>query len=111
MVPTLTAFVGVLGLLSVDDLVGGRVDVARLLSHTIVVVGYVVVLVMSRPGFDRGVPPAGGTDTGSGWRASFEAEPEARVPPRLRLVAGRSGHLRVGYNGDGHAAGRQGRAA
>jgi predicted anti-sigma-YlaC factor YlaD len=103
IVPTLTAFVGVLSLLSIDDVVGGRVDVARLLSHGIIFAGYVIVLLMSRPGADSGTPPAGRPDTGPRWRATFDTDPEVPAPARLRLVRSQTGHAR-GAGGWGRAA-------
>jgi hypothetical protein len=98
IVPTLTAFVAALGLLTVNDLIDGRVDVARVLSHSIIVAGYAIILVMSRPGADPGEPPAGRQDTPHRWRAAFDAEPEPRPVPRLRLrlVHGHPGQAWVG---------------
>lgn len=91
LVPMLTAFVGMLLLLSVNDLTAARVDAARLISHGFVIVGYLLIVALSRiPGGFVSTPP--GTRAGGGtWRASFagaddeEAVGEA-VRPGLRLV-------------------------
>lgn len=84
IVPTLTAFVVVLSLLTVNDLIGGRVDVARVLSHSLIVAGYVIILYLARTGGDPAAPPAEKGAGRSAWRARFEPEPE----PRLRLIRG-----------------------
>lgn len=87
LLPTLTMFVGVLALLSANDVLAGRVDLGRLLSHGFVAAGYAIILVLSRPALDPGPPPAAGGDRGSRWRVSFD-EPEApAVRPPLRLLA------------------------
>jgi predicted anti-sigma-YlaC factor YlaD len=88
LVPMLTAFVGMLLLLSFNDLTGGRVDVARLVGHGFVIVGYLLVVALSR-GVGGSVRPPGAR-VGAGWRldGSAGAEPEAPVArrPGLRLV-------------------------
>lgn len=43
LVPMLSAFVGTLVLLSVNDLMTGRVDATRLVSHGFLLAGYLVV--------------------------------------------------------------------
>lgn len=58
LLPLLTAFVVMLGLLSANDVWVGTVDGARLVSHALVAIGYVVVVALSRPRFDFGDPPA-----------------------------------------------------
>ncbi|WP_422769702.1 zf-HC2 domain-containing protein [Plantactinospora sp. WMMC1484] len=91
LVPTLTAFVAVLTLLSVNDVIAGRVDPARIFSHGLILAGYVIILGLSRPALEPGDPPTRhGQRTGSGWRARFDEEPPA-APPRLRLVRGQPG--------------------
>jgi predicted anti-sigma-YlaC factor YlaD len=89
MVPMLTAFVGMLLLLSVNDLSAGRVDATRLVSHGFVLVGYLLVISLSRFTAGPAQPPGARASGGWGWRARFddEAEPDA-VPftPKLRLV-------------------------
>lgn len=96
IVPTLTAFVAVLTLLTVNDLISGRVDVARVLSHTIIVAGYAIILYLSRRGAAPSEPPA----SGSRWRATFDAEPtsEPAAPPRLRLIRGLAGPIEARYD-------------
>ena len=91
LVPMLTAFVGMLLLLSVNDLTGDRVDSTRLVSHGFVILGYLLVVALSRiPGGFAEPPGARGTGW-SGWRARF-ADDEAGAPtvpvlrPGLRLV-------------------------
>ncbi|MDN5915597.1 MAG: zf-HC2 domain-containing protein [Pseudonocardia sp.] len=48
LVPVIGAFVGVLAVLSVVDLVAGRVDPTRLLAHGLVVVGFLLLLLHRR---------------------------------------------------------------
>jgi predicted anti-sigma-YlaC factor YlaD len=57
LLPILTAFVGVLMLLSITDLVTGEVIATTLLMHAFVVAGYVVLLLLRHPGFDTITPP------------------------------------------------------
>ncbi|MBW0101355.1 zf-HC2 domain-containing protein [Pseudonocardia sp. KRD291] len=60
LLPVLGAFVGVLAVLSVVDLVAGRVDPARLLSHGLLVLGLVLLLLhrrVLRDGGGRAVAP------------------------------------------------------
>lgn len=56
LVPILTAFIGLLAVLSVLDVVAGQVSATRLGGHTMVVVGYVVVLALSRPSLELAPP-------------------------------------------------------
>ncbi|GIG91262.1 zf-HC2 domain-containing protein [Plantactinospora endophytica] len=89
LLPTLTAFVAVLTLLSVNDAIAGRVDPNRILSHGLILAGYVIIIGLSRPTFESGDPPTRhGERSGPGWRVRFEEEP-APAPPRLRLVRAR----------------------
>jgi len=57
LLPLLTAFVGVLTVLSVDDIVHGDVSAGRLGTHALLLAGYVVVLAMSRPSLSFDAPP------------------------------------------------------
>ncbi|SNT63670.1 Predicted anti-sigma-YlaC factor YlaD, contains Zn-finger domain [Asanoa hainanensis] len=86
MLPTLTAFVGVLTLLSANDIIAGRVEPGRLASHGFLIAGWLITLALSRPALDPGEPPARGTTRR--WTASFDPEPTTATagPPRLRLV-------------------------
>lgn len=47
LLPTLTAFIGLLTLLSLLDFLTGRVDVARLVTHVLVFLGYGVILALA----------------------------------------------------------------
>ncbi len=94
LVPMLTAFVGTLLLLSVNDLTAGRVDATRLVSHGFVILGYLLIVALSRiPGGFVSTPP-GSRSAVSGWRARFAdndpdddlAEPSPSFRPGLRLV-------------------------
>ncbi|GAA2695214.1 zf-HC2 domain-containing protein [Actinoplanes palleronii] len=87
LLPMLTAFVGMLLLLSFNDLTGGRVDVTRLVGHGFVIVGYLLVVALSRGAGGPVRPP--GSRVGAGWRFDGAAVPEeAPAPwlPGLRLV-------------------------
>jgi predicted anti-sigma-YlaC factor YlaD len=93
LMPMLTAFVGMLLLLSVNDLTGDRVDGTRLVSHGFVILGYLLVVALSRIPGSFAAPPGARSDGGSGWRAHFAGdEPEAAAEPApaprpgLRLV-------------------------
>jgi predicted anti-sigma-YlaC factor YlaD len=96
LVPMLTAFVGMLLLLSLGDLTAARVDSARLVSHGFVVLGYLLVVALSKISLASARPPGARADDGegSGWRAYFadENETEAALPV-LRLVPRQSGPL------------------
>jgi predicted anti-sigma-YlaC factor YlaD len=99
LLPMLTAFVGMLLLLSLGDLTAGRVDPTRLVSHGFVLLGYLLVVVLSKVAGDTARPP--GARVGSGWRADFVEEADADVSPRpgkLRLVPRPSGPLTAGHD-------------
>ncbi|MEV6350622.1 zf-HC2 domain-containing protein [Actinoplanes sp. NPDC051851] len=101
LVPMLTAFVGMLLLLSVNDLTGDRVDIARLVGHGFVIVGYLLVVALSRGVGGAERPP--GARAGTGWRARFEAaeaEEETVVWPGLRLLPPPAGPLTARHEGD-----------
>jgi predicted anti-sigma-YlaC factor YlaD len=89
LVPMLTAFVGMLLLLSVNDLTGGRVDSTRLISHCFVIVGYLLIVGLSRMPDRLATPPGARAHGGSGWSARFADEAAEAAPafrPGLRLV-------------------------
>jgi predicted anti-sigma-YlaC factor YlaD len=87
LMPMLTAFVGMLLLLSVNDLTGGRVDGTRLISHGFVIAGYLLVVALSRVPGGFATPPGARVGAGSGWRVRFDDQDEAPAPrPGLRLV-------------------------
>lgn len=96
LVPMLTAFVGMLLLLSVNDLTGGRVDIARLVSHGFVILGYVIVVALSQLAGGPVAPPAPRGTSGSGWRARFD---DAGPPPATGLRLVRRGTRRSGSGG------------
>ena len=88
LVPMLTAFVGMLLLLSVNDLSAARVDATRLVSHGFVLLGYLLVVALSRVPGGFAQPPGDRATPGLRWHlVETEAEP-AGVPqrPRLSLV-------------------------
>ena len=94
LLPTLTAFVAMLLLLSVNDLTGGRVDVARLVGHGFVILGYLLVVALSR-GVGGAVRPPGSRIGAPGWRARFDADVAGEPAPRpgLRLLPPPAGPL------------------
>jgi predicted anti-sigma-YlaC factor YlaD len=97
LVPMLSAFVGTLVLLSVNDLVTGRVDATRLISHGFLLAGYLVVVALSRPRLRPEGPPAQGRDDRSGWHLNLDeaAEPD---PAPLRAVPPYPGSARAREN-------------
>jgi len=72
IVPVLTAFVAMLGLLSAGDVLTGRVEGLRLASHGFVAVGYLIVVALTRPSLTFGDPPGSGVSTRPWWRVSFD---------------------------------------
>jgi predicted anti-sigma-YlaC factor YlaD len=87
LVPMLTAFVGMLLLLSVNDLTAGRVDTARLVSHGFVIIGYLLVVALSRVSGDSLRPPGDRVGGGNGWHfVDVEEQLPDPVQPKLRLV-------------------------
>jgi len=87
LVPMLTAFVGTLLLLSVNDLSAARVDATRLVSHGFVIAGYLLVVALSRLTARPAQPPGSRMSGSSGWRADFTDDEEPAEPvPGLRLV-------------------------
>jgi predicted anti-sigma-YlaC factor YlaD len=101
LVPMLTAFVGMLLLISVNDLTGGRVDVGRLVGHGFVIAGYLLVVALSR-GVDGGEARPPGSRMGVGWRARFDTEEAPR--PGLRLLPPPRGPLTAQHRDDHRAA-------
>lgn len=86
LLPTLTMFVGLLTLLSANDILTDRVDVQRLSSHGFVVAGYLIIVALSRPALDPGPPPADGRDRRPRWRVTFDEPEPPAARPSLRLV-------------------------
>jgi predicted anti-sigma-YlaC factor YlaD len=83
LLPLLTAFVGVLTVLSVDDIVHGDVSAGRLGTHALLLAGYVVVIAMSRPSLNFDAPP-GQRQRGraSAWRLGEYDDLGRDAPPR-----------------------------
>ncbi|MFI2651131.1 zf-HC2 domain-containing protein [Micromonospora fulviviridis] len=94
LVPMLSAFVGTLVLLSVNDLVTGRVDTTRLISHGFLLAGYLVVVALSRPRLRPEGPPAQGRDDRSGWHLNLDEAGEP-APTPLRAVPPYPGSARA----------------
>jgi predicted anti-sigma-YlaC factor YlaD len=96
VVPMMTAFVGMLLLLSFNDLTADRVDSTRLVSHGFVILGYLLVVALSKVTVEAARPPGARAGGSSGWRADFAEEGEAEAPPlvpALRLVPRHPGPL------------------
>jgi predicted anti-sigma-YlaC factor YlaD len=83
VLPILTAFVGVLVLLSIDDLVTGEVIASTLLMHTFVALGYIVLLILRHPGFDSAKPPGQRR-----WRLRYEEHLAVREQWQPEEVSG-----------------------
>jgi predicted anti-sigma-YlaC factor YlaD len=81
IVPTLTAFIGVLSLLSAVDIVQGRVEPLRLVSHGLILAGYVIILALTRPGLNSGDPRPTRQPGTSRYRARFEDDESAYPMP------------------------------
>jgi predicted anti-sigma-YlaC factor YlaD len=86
LLPVLTAFVGLLVLLSANDLWSGRVETDRLLSHGLVIAGYLILMSLTRPTLRWSGPPSGQDRTKPRWRVRFD-EPELPPAPTLRLLS------------------------
>lgn len=83
LLPMLSAFVGTLLLLSVNDLITGQVGVPRLVSHGFLLAGWAVMMVLSRPRWrPGGTPPQRGRSSGSRWSLRLD-EPAEPAPLRL----------------------------
>jgi predicted anti-sigma-YlaC factor YlaD len=96
LIPTLTAFVAALSLLTASDVIAGRVDLGRVLSHAFILAGYVLVLALSRLLPSRGQPPKGERTPRPAWRARFDEPDTAPARPSLRLVRDRPAQARAG---------------
>lgn len=80
LLPMLSAFVGTLLLLSVNDLATGSVGGERLISHGFLVVGYLITVLLSRPGLRPGGPAPQRQPAPSRWRfGADEVERPLRV--------------------------------
>lgn len=58
LIPVMTAFIAMLTLLTANDALAGRVEASRILSHSLVLTGYVLLLVMNRSRLRDTRPPA-----------------------------------------------------
>ena len=99
LVPLLTAFVGLLTLLSANDAWAGQVDTTRLFSHGLIVLGYVIVLALNRPALDLGEPPP--QRSARVWRVDLDDSESRPARPSLRAVPR---HLPQQSARHGHAA-------
>jgi predicted anti-sigma-YlaC factor YlaD len=81
IVPTLTAFIGVLSLLSAVDIIQGRVEPLRLVSHGLILGGYLIILALTRPSLNSGDPRPTRQPGTSRYRARFEDEESAYPMP------------------------------
>ncbi|MBM7075455.1 MULTISPECIES: zf-HC2 domain-containing protein [Micromonospora] len=94
LVPTLSAFVGTLMLLSVNDLMTGRVEPSRLVSHGFLLAGYLIVVALSQTRRHRDEPPTHSRTTRPTWHSTAGDEPQA-TRPRLRLAPPHPGTARI----------------
>ncbi|MGC4810737.1 zf-HC2 domain-containing protein [Micromonospora sp. DT228] len=85
LLPMLSAFVGTLLLLSVNDLATGSVGGERLVSHGFLVVGYLITVLLSRPGLRPGGPSPQRQPAPSRWRFGTD-----EVDRPLRVVRAES---------------------
>jgi predicted anti-sigma-YlaC factor YlaD len=98
LVPMLTAFVGMLVLLSLNDLTAARVDGTRLVSHGFVILGYLLVVTLSKVAGETARPP-GARAGHSNWRADFTDEAAVTpLAPALRLVPRHPGPLTADHD-------------
>ncbi|WP_433233080.1 zf-HC2 domain-containing protein [Micromonospora sp. CA-248260] len=93
LLPTLSAFVGALVLLSANDLVTGRVEPARLVSHGFLLTGYLIVVALSRPRLRPDGPAGRDQRDRPAWRLAAHDVPTATPP--LRLVPPHVGSARI----------------
>ena len=84
LMPLMTAFVVLLTLVSVGDLWQGQVDRTRLMSHIMVVLGYLVLVALGRSELDFSDPPRSRASR-PGWRVRFE-DPEQTAATRPRAA-------------------------
>ncbi len=98
LVPLLTAFVGLLVLLSANDLWRGQVDSTRILSHGLLIIGYLIVLALTRPALEFGDPPPGRLKSTDRWRARFDEDDAFGTPTPLRLVTRQTPQASAGHD-------------
>jgi hypothetical protein len=73
-------------LLSVNDLSAGRVDTTRLVSHGFVILGWLIVVALSRVARDFALPPGERMAGGNGWHFVEDEQVPEPILPKLRLV-------------------------
>ena len=84
VVAILTAFVVTLTVFSVDDLLAGAVSWGRLASHALLLAGYALVVVLSRPGLRPDDPPTGATGPHTPrWELPSGDDTVVELPRRL----------------------------
>ncbi|OWV05843.1 hypothetical protein B5D80_17405 [Micromonospora wenchangensis] len=93
LLPMLSAFVGALVLLSANDLVTGRVEPTRLVSHGFLVTGYLIVVALSRPRLRPDGPAGRGRGDRPAWRLRTDDVPAAA--PTVRLLPPYAGSART----------------
>ncbi|MEV6709446.1 zf-HC2 domain-containing protein [Micromonospora wenchangensis] len=93
LLPMLSAFVGALVLLSANDLVTGRVEPTRLVSHGFLVTGYLIVVALSRPRLRPDGPAGRGRGNRPAWRLRTDDVPAAA--PTVRLLPPYAGSART----------------
>lgn len=93
LLPMLSAFVGALVLLSANDLVTGRVEPTRLVSHGFLVTGYLIVVALSRPRLRPDGPAGRGRGDRPAWRLRTDEMPAAA--PTVRLLPPYAGSART----------------
>jgi predicted anti-sigma-YlaC factor YlaD len=89
LLPLLTAFVAALILLSGSDVLAGRVETERLLSHAFVITGYAILVLLGRAPFTFAEPPRSSRGR---WRAHFDADATTVAPPALDRRAPETAH-------------------
>lgn len=84
MLPILTVFVAALVVLNISDLVNGRTDFAHVATHSLVAVGYVIVLALLHPAARAYRPPPGRSRGGRGRNNERSAGAQLRELARPR---------------------------
>jgi predicted anti-sigma-YlaC factor YlaD len=78
VVAILTAFVAALTLLTVSDLTTGEVSWGRVASHLLLLIGYLIVVTLSRPSISMHEPPSG-REHDRRWRLTSTTTESARM--------------------------------
>lgn len=82
LVPLLTVFVAMLGLLSVNDLLTSTAVVPRRASHAFLLAGYAITLLVAWRGWHGDGPLASRRQAGPRWQLRLQNRDD-RAPPRL----------------------------